>query len=50
MMEDIGEWVRLGPVLLVAQKGPPLASVGKVLMEVEADGTTPVREDEVIVG
>ena len=41
LMEHMRQWVRSGPALVVAKKGPPLAPFREVPMEVEANCTKP---------
>ena len=45
-MEDVGQQVRWGLVLIVVQDGPPLASFQEMPMEKE--GIAPVQEDNAI--
>ena len=40
-MEDVGQQVIWGPELILAQEGPPLASLTEELMEIEGNGATP---------
>ena len=44
-MEDVGQWVRWVPKPILAQEGPPLASLMKVPMEVKENGAMLAQKD-----
>ena len=50
LMEDAGQWVRLGPALPVEQEGPPLLYFRWQVVQVEDSGATAAHEDGIIVG
>ena len=43
-LENVGQWLRWGPKLILVQECPPLVPLGEALMEVK-DGAGLVQED-----
>ena len=50
LMEDIGQWVRLALVQPVMQKDPAFLPFREALVNLEAAGAMPAREDGPTVG
>ena len=47
-MEDVGQWVKWEPVLILVQEGSPLAPFMEAPI-VEENSATPAQEDSAIV-